>query len=703
MNDSKRITRAKITIADMLKGNGEIEAAIRAYHENRTNQNVTAVLEAVRRQLAPGTRVLLAAAPAAETVDFRNPKQKQRRFVLNRLKSPDGKEAAVLFTSEAEQKKGAQTPVLAIPLREALEMIGRTEALQGVLINPWGKRFLLPRTTIAAILKTEDARRTKAETANRSHVFIQKADAASAGTQGAVSIEDAGKGNTEAGTAAFTDGTAGKPRAIRISVPPYPAEGTAQEKRAAGALLMKGCTAALDLACGGGLHSIAFPGASQGGFPLEEQIPAVISAATGWLAAHQDYVMQVVLCAPDEESYRRYQAFMENIRRLREEAEKRRGEAPAAQGGASGAAGTPAPRLQITLRRPESGLTAAAVKGLLVGEALGTAASRGDGPAESVPDSTPGSTPESLPDSAGAEMVWSAAGSMTLAALDSLSAKKAPDFGDVMEKLFRWRMYGEYTASGSASGIGETTDAAIMNYARGMAPLSCGIGDEGADGSGALVRILPFSLLLCRQGQPFCTDADRALLHQASALTHAHPRSKAACELYSLIVRNLVTHLPKEDAAKHVQDAVNEMLLFYRVGETAADEEEQRAMEEHREAVKDYDAVRTALTELTRLHDISSFRGLPASALSGDGRAVDILETAVWCLLNSSSFRECIEKAAASGRGAASGRAAAAAGGLAGIFYGAASVPEENRAALARREWIDELCSSYQSRWLSTD
>ncbi|WP_130836083.1 ADP-ribosylglycohydrolase family protein [Lachnoclostridium sp. Marseille-P6806] len=695
MNDSKRITRARITIADMLKGNGEIEAAILAYHENRTNQNVMAVMEAVRRQLAPGTRVLLAAAPAAETVDFRNPKQKQRRFVLNRLKSPDGKEAAVLFTSEAEQKKGAQTPVLAIPLREALEMIGRTEALQGVLINPWGKRFLLPRTTIAAILKTEDARRTTAETAKRSHVFIQKADAASAGAQGAVSMEDAGKENREAGTAVFADETEEKPRRIRIFVPSYPAGGTAQEKREAGALLMRGCAAALELSRGGELHSIAFPGASQGGFPLEEQIPAVISAATGWLAAHQDYVMQVVMCAPDEETYRRYQAFMENIRKLREEAEKRRKETLAAQGGSAGAAAGPGPQLQITLRRPESGLTAAAVTGLLVGEAFGMASPPlrcGDGTAESTPDS------------AGAETLWSAAGSMTLAALDSLSAKKAPDFGDVMEKLFRWRMYGEYTASGSASGIGETTDAAIMNYARGMTPLSCGIGDESADGSGALVRILPFSLLLCRQGQPFCTDADRALLHQASALTHAHPRSKAVCELYSLIVRNLVTHLPKENAEKHVQDAVNEMLLFYRVGEEAADEEERKALEEHREAVKDYDAVRSALADLTRLHAISRFRALPESALSGDGRAVDTLETAVWCLLNSSSFRECIGKAAALGRGAAAaGRAAAAAGALAGIFYGAAAVPEEERAALARREWVEELCESYQSRWLGAN
>lgn len=711
MNDKgRRTTRARISIADMLKGNEKIEAAIRAYYRNRTNQNISAVMEAVRQELEPGTRVLMAAAPAAKVVDFKDPQKKQQRFVLNRLKAPDGKEAAFCFTSESEQKKRGNTPALAMPIREALELVKKNGALQGLLINPWGERFLLPQASIAAILQAEEARLTgKPVQPARSRIFIQKGDITELPVECIVSAADtalsskdgvsavisakagpalaeklAAAGGLAAGDALLTAGYGLKAaHIIHTAGPLYPAEGTKEEKSEAASMLLRCYLRALDLAAGNGIHSIAFPAISTGGnaYPMKEAVPVAMSAATQWLSAHQNYLMQVVMCAADEAAYAEYQSFMQTVHQVSEEAANRRAAQEAAR---------------VSLRSPAEDLTLAAVMGFVVGDALGVPAelrTREELAAEPVTGLSGGGRHHR---EAG---IWSDGSSMTLAELDSLSGPKAPDMRDMMEKFFRFRMFGDYTADGEMFDIGETSDSAIMNYARGTAPRDCGIDDVQANGSGSLARMLPFALLLCRPGHPFCTDEDRALLHEASALTHAHARSKAACELYALILRNLVTHIPREKLAGHIQDAVNETLLFYRYGEDAEDEEEQKAIASHREAVPSYDAVRAELGAYERLADIAAFGALPEAEIRSSGYVVDTLEAAVWCLLNTDSYRDCVLKAVNLGGG--TDKTAAVAGGLAGAFYGAQSIPEEWRSGIARGAWIEELCAAYQKRWFT--
>lgn len=66
------------------------------------------------------------------------------------------------------------------------------------------------------------------------------------------------------------------------------------------------------------------------------------------------------------------------------------------------------------------------------------------------------------------------------------------------------------------------------------------------------------------------------------------------------------------------------------------------------------------------------------------------MEAALWCLVTTGSYCECALKAVNLGHD--TDTIAAIAGGLAGLWYGYNSIPEEWRTVIQRREWIEEMC-----------
>ena len=123
---------------------------------------------------------------------------------------------------------------------------------------------------------------------------------------------------------------------------------------------------------------------------------------------------------------------------------------------------------------------------------------------------------------------WSDDTSMSLAALDSL-AKGHICWDDIMNNFGKWLQDGEYTPFGEAFDLGRTCLNAIINYFRNGTPATDSGGiDEHSNGNGSLMRIHPFALYEYAKGS-FNLD----IIHQASALTHAHERSKMACGIYS--------------------------------------------------------------------------------------------------------------------------------------------------------------------------
>lgn len=259
---------------------------------------------------------------------------------------------------------------------------------------------------------------------------------------------------------------------------------------------------------------------------------------------------------------------------------------------------------------------------------------------------------------------WSDDSSMTLCALESLTACNGYDGEDMMGRFARWAREGYMTAAGQTFGIGRTTLSAIYRFTRGEAPY--GGTREKDNGNGSLMRILPVVLFNFFSSTAGSDEEKLAAVYRASRLTHAHPRSLAACGIYSLIASEL---LRKPEKAS-VSSGLKKSAELYR---------------DHGE----YPSFERLFSE--------GFAALPAEEIKSGGYVVESLEAAVWCLMNTASYRDCVLKAV--NLGGDTDTIAAVAGGLAGILYGESALPETWIAQLAERGMIDDLCRKAAEAW----
>lgn len=161
-----------------MKENGEIEAAILSYHEElervnaegltdeekepRLRRELQAVLAAMLNGMSRQAHVLVAVGKPEDTEEGSDAGNQGRLF-FSRLKTSEGKMVLAAFTRGEEIKKGkAETGAIAMPLREILghgQRLCEEAGLDGVILNPWGQRFLLNKSLLDWILKAEDIER----------------------------------------------------------------------------------------------------------------------------------------------------------------------------------------------------------------------------------------------------------------------------------------------------------------------------------------------------------------------------------------------------------------------------------------------------------------------------------------------------------------------------------------------------------------
>lgn len=262
---------------------------------------------------------------------------------------------------------------------------------------------------------------------------------------------------------------------------------------------------------------------------------------------------------------------------------------------------------------------------------------------------------------------WSDDSSMALAELDSIRTVGTIDYTDMMERFSRWCMYGEYTPFGEVFDIGIATSRALMNYAKGIAPLESGGKTEWDNGNGSLMRILPVCLYLFERQKKVCTSENESIymIHAVSALTHAHVRSQMACGIYYFLVKAILEE--EGSLEKRLQKGMDRAYQYYR-----------QDLSNHRE-----------LENYKRLADLSEFKENPKEGIKSSGYVVDTLEAAVWCLLHSHSYKETVLMAVNLGED--TDTIGAVAGGLAGLYYKEEGIPQEWTQVLQRREWIEEV------------
>ena len=250
--------------------------------------------------------------------------------------------------------------------------------------------------------------------------------------------------------------------------------------------------------------------------------------------------------------------------------------------------------------------------------------------------------------------IWSDDSSLTFCLADSLC--NGFDLNDVADKFVQWLYKGLWTSFGKAYGIGRTTRLAIKRYKQGnINPANAGAIDEYSNGNGSLMRILPLAFVL--QKLPF--EKRVSIISDVSSITHGHIRSIIACVIYIEIALNLL-------AGQDLREAYNNM----------------------KKPIMKYYTGQDELNHFSRIlqDDISE---LKEEEIKSSGYVVDTLEASLWCLLTSNSYKETVLKAVNLGED--TDTTGAVAGGLAGIYYGFESIPEEWVNQIARKDDIEEL------------
>ncbi|WP_226037543.1 ADP-ribosylglycohydrolase family protein [Aquibacillus saliphilus] len=260
---------------------------------------------------------------------------------------------------------------------------------------------------------------------------------------------------------------------------------------------------------------------------------------------------------------------------------------------------------------------------------------------------------------------WSDDTSMTLCLVESLS--EGLDYTDIMNNFNNWFEQGEYSPHGEVFDIGIATRKALKRFSDGTAPLNCGGMSEFDNGNGSLMRILPaaFYLQFIDRDEKKNDEKAFTIIHNISALTHAHKRSQLACGVYVSIARSIIGSSDLEEAVNH---GIDKAIDYYK----------------HQ---PDY------IDELHHFQKLSTkeIGSLLEKQIKSSGYVVDTLEAAIWCLLTTGSYQDCVLKAVNLGED--TDTVAAVAGGLAGLHYGYQSIPKEWVATLVRRDYIEGLCN----------
>lgn len=258
---------------------------------------------------------------------------------------------------------------------------------------------------------------------------------------------------------------------------------------------------------------------------------------------------------------------------------------------------------------------------------------------------------------------WSDDTSMTLCLIDSLS--NGLNYDDIMKNFIKWINTGDYTPYGEVFDVGNATRKALERFSHGASPLDCG-GISGSDnGNGSLMRILPIVFYLQSIYGTEITKNDEAMniIHNLSSLTHAHKRSLIACGIY-VSVASMITRDMNLSIA--IEKGIYNALEYY----------------------KNHDEYEDELHYYKRLSN-KAYSKTPVEDIKSSGYVVDTLEAALWCLLNSKNYKECVLLAVNLGED--TDTVAAVAGGLAGLYYGYESIPKEWLAVIGRRDYIESL------------
>lgn len=259
---------------------------------------------------------------------------------------------------------------------------------------------------------------------------------------------------------------------------------------------------------------------------------------------------------------------------------------------------------------------------------------------------------------------WSDDSSLLLCTIDSL-LRSGFDTNDMGHRFVQWYQEKLWTPWGKVFDVGVTTAQALARIANGVRAEVAGNDGQNSNGNGSLMRILPVGLRFASQPMELMLDR----IHRASAITHRHSRSQMLCGLYALIIRELLMGM---NPAQAFQRGVAEFREFY--------------------DADPYWAVELDYFQLALASDLGT---RPESEIDSSGYVLHTLTSSLWCLLTTDNYRDCVLKAV--NLGGDTDTTGCVAGGLAGVAYGLASVPQNWIHQLARQPELEDLFNRFSN------
>ena len=260
---------------------------------------------------------------------------------------------------------------------------------------------------------------------------------------------------------------------------------------------------------------------------------------------------------------------------------------------------------------------------------------------------------------------WSDNTSLSFCLAESLC--NGYDLNDIINKFTKW-MYEDYwTPANETFDINYINYFTIVNLRNNGSPHVAGIDNKRGNRDGSLMRILPLVPYILNMEE----ENRFRIIKEISSLTYRHSRSILACIALCEFAIQYINLQSVEEAYQAMQQTILQLLkrdMFIEEG-----------------------------IPFKRLVGLSyeEFKAIELKDIHSTEYVIDTLEASLWCIFNTTSYKDAVLKAV--NLGDDTDTVGAITGGLAGIIYGYDTIPSEWLEVLAKKDDMIELADKLDS------